>query len=408
MKTSSFYFLLITALTLFGATSCNSQTKTVAKKNNSKSVSAVKFFDGKDYMVFKRARVFDKVGFAQPAEAFSFLIPEKWKYSGEVLWTPPGSNCSGTNSRFKANSPDGKYSFELYPAFIWGFATDPQLAQFSQNMRSQYCSYGEPLDAEHYLKQMFIAKELGNPQIAEIKINHSGAQEMRNKAEKYRRELPNYGASQVNMYPSAVSAKVKWNDGGEGIVMCGVIITETIVPNAYNGTYSKIYTSTATERILLKYPPGERKNAENILSVIMSSMRTNSAWKASVDDYWVATRQQNYRVHIGNIKANDELTRQMGETAISKGQQNLNDMDNSMRSWEASQQSQDRMHTNFVKAIREVENYQDETGKVELSSGYSHAWSRSDGSSFIMSDNPNFDPSSVFQDQRWKEMKQVD
>lgn len=104
----------------------------------------------------------------------------------------------------------------------------------------------------------------------------------------------------------------------------------------------------------------------------------------------------------------DEQTRQMGENAIKKGQQNLNAMDANMRNWEASQQSQDRIHTNFVKAIREVETYKDETGRIELSSGYNHAWSRSDGSSFIMSDNPNFDPSSVFQDQQWKEMKKVE
>ncbi|MCA0348883.1 MAG: hypothetical protein LCH35_06450 [Bacteroidetes bacterium] len=62
----------------------------------------------------------------------------------------------------------------------------------------------------------------------------------------------------------------------------------------------------------------------------------------------------------------------------------------------------------FIKTIREVENYSDATGKVELVTGYNHAWSRSDGSSFIMSDNPNFNPSSVFQDQRWKEMKKVE
>ncbi|MGV8878129.1 MAG: hypothetical protein ACOH2A_03765 [Sphingobacteriaceae bacterium] len=52
-----------------------------------------------------------------------------------------------------------------------------------------------------------------------------------------------------------------------------------------------------------------------------------------------------------------------------------------------------------------MENYSDESGKVELSSGYNHAWSRSDGSSFILSDDPNFDPSAVSQDQQWKGMK---
>ncbi|HRO69606.1 MAG TPA: hypothetical protein PK951_04475, partial [Chitinophagaceae bacterium] len=112
--------------------------------------------------------------------------------------------------------------------------------------------------------------------------------------------------------------------------------------------------------------------------------------------------------HIGRIRLMDEQTRRMGEEIVRRGNQRLNDMDNSMRSWEARQQSQDRMHTNFIKTIREVENYRDETGKIELAGGYNHAWSRSDGSSFIMSNNPNFDPSSVFQDSRWKEMKKVD
>ena len=83
-------------------------------------------------------------------------------------------------------------------------------------------------------------------------------------------------------------------------------------------------------------------------------------------------------------------------------------MDIELRNWEATQSSQDRMHTNFIKTIREVENYRDETGKYEMVSGYNHAWSRSDGTSFILSNNPNFDPSSVLQDQRCKEMKSVD
>lgn len=407
MKTSSFYILLIAAISLVGVTNCNSQNKTVVKKNNPKVASASKFSDEKDYTVFTRARVYDKVGFSQPVEAFSLLIPDKWQFNGEILWTPPGTTCAGINSRFKAKSTDGKYSIESYPFFVWTFNTDSRFSQQNQNTHSTYCSYGQPLDAEHYLKQVFVPNELGNPQIVEVKPNEPGAQEIRIKGEKNRQELMSYGASQINMYPSAVYAKLEWNNGDEGIVMCGVLIIESIIPNIYNGTYSKTYTSTATEKVLIKFPAGEGKKAGNMLSVIMSSIRTNTAWKNSVDNFWLAIRQQSNREHIGRIRANDELTRQIGEATIRKGQQNLNNMDNRMRSWEATQASQDRMHTNFVKAIREVENYQDETGKIELSSGYNHAWSRSDGSSFIMSDNPNFDPSSVFQDQRWKEMKKV-
>jgi hypothetical protein len=64
----------------------------------------------------------------------------------------------------------------------------------------------------------------------------------------------------------------------------------------------------------------------------------------------------------------DEQTRHIGDRTIKHGQQNLNNIDVNMLSWEASQQSHDRIHANFVKAIREVETYRDETCKIELNS----------------------------------------
>ncbi|HRP00558.1 MAG TPA: hypothetical protein PLN54_14075, partial [Flavobacteriales bacterium] len=79
---------------------------------------------------------------------------------------------------------------------------------------------------------------------------------------------------------------------------------------------------------------------------------------------------------------------------------------NSMRSWEQQQAAQDRQHTQFVQTIREVETYRDGTGTVELSSGYEQAWSRGDGT-YILSNKPGFDPSSVFQDQNWQQMQLV-
>lgn len=407
------HLILFSAVVLVCTSSCNSQSRTpAANKQHASGVSAknssANSNAGTDYTVFTRARISDQTAFSSPVEAFSYLIPKGWKHSGEVIWTMPGNACAGTNSFFKASSPDGKYSFEVYPTYTWSFTTDQQVAQFSQQQATRYCGFGEPLDAGNYVRQAFLPNEAGNPSVIEIKTNEPGAESIRQKAEKYRRELMSYGASQVNFYPSAVSAKVKWNDGTEGIALCGVIIMETTIPNPYNGTYSKSYTTSTSEKVLFRYPASEKAHAEKLLSVIMSSARSNQAWANAVNNYWLQVRQQKQAAHLDKIRMMDEYTRQMGENAIRKGQQNLERMDANMRNWEAQQQSQDRMHTNFVKAIREVENYRDENGKVELSSGYNHAWSRSDGSSFIMTDNPNFDPSSVFRDQQWKEMKKVE
>lgn len=410
MKQSIFYPLFVAAIAL-NITSCNSQSNSGSSKSSNSTTSnktkapAIKYQEGKDYTLFERVRVVDKVGFTQPVEAFSLLIPKGWKSDGGIIWNQPGTACGGTNRGFKAVSPDGKYSFEMFPFYTWSF--DPLSPQNNQNSGSPYCGYGQPLDAANYFKQLFSKNELGNPQVIEVKANTTGLDAMEAANNKSRQELMSYGASQVNYYPSAISAKVKWADGSEGIVICGVNIIEGTIPNPYNGSSSKIYTSSASERIVLKYPASESSNAPNLLSVIMSSIRTNTNWETAVNTFWKNARQQSNIAHIGRIQTTDAMTAQMGRDAIKKGQQNLNNMDNNMRNWEASQQSQDRIHTSFVKAIREVETYRDETGKVELSSGYDHAWSRSDGSSFIMSNNPNFDPSSTLQDQRWKEMKRV-
>jgi hypothetical protein len=57
-----------------------------------------------------------------------------------------------------------------------------------------------------------------------------------------------------------------------------------------------------------------------------------------------------------------------------------------------------------VQTIREVETWKEGDGSVELTAGYEQAWSRGDGS-YILSNKPGFDPSSVLQDQAWKPMQ---
>jgi len=397
---------------LFLATSCNSQDKsnTQPKKaiTTNNANKAARFAEGTDYFVFNRVRIMDRQAFTQPVEAYSILLPKTWTTEGEVFWTGPGQSCAGTNMGFKARSADGKYSLELLPFFSWSWNTNPQTMQFNQSLGSTpYCSFGQPLDAEQYLRNVF-ARELQNPTITEVKPNASVVEEMNKLNEKGRRELMRYGASQVNFRNTANLAKVKWNDGTEGLLMCGVGNIESYIPNVYNGTYDVSYTSTAAQRVVFKYPAGKSEEAEKMFTVIMGSFRTNPVWKEAVNGYWASVREQRNRDHIGKIQIMDAQTAAIGKAAIEKGNQRLGEMDNQLRNWEAQQSSQDRMHTSFIKTIREVENYRDETGKIELSAGYNHAWSRSDGSSYIMSNSPNFDPSSVLQDNRWKEMKKVD
>lgn len=389
-------------------TSCNGQTAgNNGNTTKAKQPAQSNFIAGKDYQEYQRVRLLDKQGFTEPQEAYSVLLPKGWTSNGEVIWNQPGTACAGTFKRMSASSADGKYTFTIFPDLNFNWNPDPAMRQFQQSANGSFCSSREPIQAEPYLKQ-WLANELGSPQLISVEPNLYVVQEMSKNNGKAEQELRSYGAGQMQFQGSAVNAKVKWKDGTEGLITVGVNILALQVPNVYNGTSNTIYTTMVSHRSIFKYPEGAGSQAENLLSVILPSFRSNPAWNDAVNGFWKQVRQQSHVVHVGRIKMMDEQTRRIGEQAIRNGQDRQNAMDQQMRNWEQRQSSQDRMHTAFIKTIREVENYRDETGKYEMSSFYNHAWSRSDGSSFIMSNNPNFNPASVLQDQQWKEMKRVE
>ncbi len=412
--------LLTSVLFLFSTailTGCNGQTKPTAKTNNQpvkgKPVlgQTKSYTEGTDYLVYERVRMLDKQGFSAPQEAYSLLLPKGWQYDGAIQWNGPGSSCDGTFGWMKATSPDGKTSFQQFPDVVYGWTTDQQQQQqFNQNNRGNppNCSFRQPMDAEAYLRNVFVQEELGNAQIIKVEPNQAVVEQMQQKNAEHMQEMQQYGAGQMQFYQSAINATLRWPNGDEGFAVLGVTVGETVVPNVYNGTYTKIYTTGVTKRTVFKYPSGKKDEAKNQFSMIMSSIRSNPLWSTAVNNYWKSMRGRKDVVHREKIRLMDEQTRQMGEAAIRKGNERLKSIDNDMRSWEQQQSSQDRMHTSFIKTIREVENFQDATGKYEMTSSYSNAWSRGDGSTFVMSNNPNFDPGFVFKDQSWKAMKKVD
>ena len=363
-----------------------------------------------DYSVFERVRIMDNHGFTQPVEAFSLLLPQGWHHQGEIVWIMPGQPCAGNNMWLRASSPDNQYTLDFLPNIILNWSTNQELMQFNMFNAGQspYCRYSQPVGAEQYLHHTFV-HELGNPQIIKVEPNNEVVLALQPMIEKSHRELMQYGAADVQSFPSAVNAEVKWDDNTEGFVMLCAVVGETLIQNMYTGGFDKSFTTAITKRTVFRYPAGEKEKAAMLFSAIMASIHSNPAHGNAVNSFWQQPRQQSNRLHWDKIKLMDEQTRQMGERAIQQGNERLKAMDNQIRSWEAKQtSSDDRMHKEFIKTIREVENFQDETGKYEMAAGYDHVWSRGDGSSFVLSNNPNFDAAATFQDQAWRKMRKVD
>jgi hypothetical protein len=365
---------------------------------------------GTDYTVFERVRIMDKQGFTEPAEVYSVLLPQGWNTESEVIWIMPGQTCAGNNAWLRSSSPDQQFSLHFLPHTIFSWSTNPETLQFSMAAAGQspYCGFSQPMNAEQYLQYAFL-NEIGNPRLIQVTPNNAVAAEMQKMVDKSNWELMQYGAAGAQGYSTAVNAEVKWNDNTEGFVLLCSVVSEMLVQNMYTGSYDKSFTTAITRRTVFRYPSGEKEKAKMLFSAIMASIRSNPWYTEAVNHFWLQARQQSNRLHWDKIRMMDEQTRQIGERAIQQGNQRLKEMDKQLRNWETTQtSSSDKMHTDFIKAIREVENFRDETGTYEVAAGYDHVWSRGDGSSFVVSNDPNFNAASVFQDQAWKPMKKMD
>lgn len=378
--------------------------------------------EGKDYTVLERVRFMDAMGFQEPAEAFSMLIPKGWKHEGGVEWKSLQECRSDmVGAHVRISSPDDGIRFESLGPHSWQAASDRMMME---NMRMQEanggCATGGPMSAEEYLRQVFLANELRGATVTDVKGNPDAERVLAAQAEKFMANAQRYGG-QAEVRPSAITARVKWDDGTEGIVLVTVRNLLTTMSNAYTGELQQLSMSSATERSWVRFSPDRREEAEQFLANLKSSLRTNPSWQQAVDGYFTDLSRHEERQHHITMEAIDQQTRAMtaahnermaniraqGAASTARFNDRMAAMDQSMRSWEQQQSAQDRQHTSFVQTIREVETWQGGNGAVELSSGYDQAWSRGDGT-YILSNQPGFDPAAVFQDQNWSEMKRQD
>ncbi len=381
------------------------------------------YTEGIDYIVLERVRFMDQQGFEQPAEAFSVLLPKGWKHEGGIRWR--GLNeCRGemVTASWNASSPDGSIRIVSLPGHSWGWASDPMMQQqMMMGAQNGGCETGFPIQAEQYFREVFAQRELQGATIVEVRTNPAAVRLMDEKSAKYRASSNGYGGT-TTVTNTAITARLKWNDGSEGIALCSVTNMQNVSQDMYSGAMQEVTTSFTSERSYIRFPAARRDEAERILANTQSSVRTNPAWQQAIDGYYAQLGRQQQAEHHQRMAAIDAQTQantaahnqrmaniqSQGAANTAAYQQRMAGMDSQMRSWENQQATQDKQHTAFVQSIREVETWKDASGSpVEMSAGYDQAWSRGDGS-YILSTKPGFDPSSVFQDQSWTEMKRAE
>lgn len=352
-----------------------------------------------DYVLIERRRFLDQQGFDRPVEAFSVLCPKDWKGEGGVRWKGV-NDCRGemVSWTLSLTSPDGRVNFQSYPVRAFSWAQDQMMMQsMMAGAQAGGCAVNQPFSAQEYI-QGFAQQDLGAhaSTVTADQVRMPKAQEMDKQANDVARQFGN-NSEQTTTY---ANGELAWPDGTQGSISVGVVNTITRKQNYLNGGTDVFSNTQVFYCVVMRYPKERKAEAEQMKAVITSSHRVNPIWTQAKD---------NFMTQLGNIEhaARMDKIRLMGEQSQAYAKSSSDAADRQMRNWERNQANNDTQHTQFIKAIREVETYDDgANGRVELNSGYDHAWSRGDGS-YILSNSPNFDPSSVFQDQQWKEMRQV-
>ena len=354
------------------------------------------FVEGQDYVVLDRHVFVDTQRFDRPVEAFSLLFPRGWNVQGGVKWLGLGAcRADIVSNVVTATSPDGAFRYQVMPSRSFQFADDAMMRQaITAGAQAGGCGLNAPFDASQYI-QGYAQRDL-QATASDIHVDQARMATVRRLDEQQMAVAREFG-NQTQQNTTFASARITWPNGDEGFLDVGVTNIINRNPNLMTGGATTHSTTNVFYCVLMRYPAARRDEGHKLYYTIFSSFRQNPIW---------AQAKQNFLTKVGNIEHDGrmEIIQLMGEQSRAYAQAQSAAQDRQMRDWEKQQASQDGQHKAFIQTIREVETWRDANGPVELSSGYSQAWSRGDGS-YILSNKPAFDPGSVFQDQRWTEMK---
>ena len=385
--------LLLTVMFIILFSSCNTQ-QPGANTVPGEKPTAFAMESGKDYFLLKRFRLEDKQGFYQPLEAVSFLLPANWQTTGAVQWNA-ASKClpEMVQASLQAKSPDGAFELMVLPVTQFDWSDDAvYLDAMQKGFNLHSCHISAPQDAAEYISQS-LAPQLNAQATSASTINalqqqmDAGAAQMTNAAR-------SAGNNAYSHRGSAAEGVLQFQDGKQGLAFCTLMQTIVSLPGTQGGMANN-WQCYVSMRIVIKYTAGNEATARNIMSVFFSSARINPAWGNAVQSYFTAVGRN----------AQDETWKQV--QISHQAQQEISD--NITRSWESNNStanSSSDTNAGFGQYLRGVDSWLDENGnKVELSSGYSNAWSNRDGS-YMLSNDPSFDPNvSLGDTQGWERMK---
>ena len=324
---------------------------------------------GGDILRFKPLRVMDRPDMIG-GEAMSLLIPVDWEGKGSVAWRLHPTMPAG--ALIQVRNPRGPEAFEAWPAqpYSWG----GMLAMTGFPEGSNYLGNEvrpPPANAFEYLERYVLPRVRANASLRVV---------ARAELPELANALRAQNAAEGNFLPTEVSA---------GRVRVEYDLDGKTVEEDFYCSLNKIFLPggnmviwIADQLGAMRAEQGQLDAQAKILQTMVSSIRINPQWLNRYQQLVEALTAYQSR-QIANAGVISRIISQTHEEISASRQQ----------AYEQRQASMDRINENYSQYQRGVDEYTNpDTGtRVELPSGYSHAW-RGLNDEYLVTDNPNFNP----------------
>lgn len=326
------------------------------------------------------------------APAARVLIPTGWTSQGVMQWTnaPPGCADPAVFS-WTAKSPDGKSTFQLFPNELWSFS----------NTSQSQCAYGEFMDMQSYLTAQVQRNVRGATNLQYRK--RPDLLEPQREDIAFKQQLVNNSGLGMRFWPDAGELTYSYTENG--VKMKGVIggsarfyLNEVFNPlggaplrglNAQtNSTYAASFPADQFDTQLVE---GMRKSikldnkwAANYMELLL---RMSNAQTQGVRDRATIIIASGQAMTQATIARNNAAA----NAAVAKTYADPSPKSSSSSS---SGDDGDRQQRERIESIRGVETYDDPVygGTVQLDNTYDHAWRVNNNDSYILTNDPNFNP----------------
>jgi hypothetical protein len=336
--------------------------------------------------------IVDREGFGRPMTAARALVPVGWRTEGGVQWSRGTPGCADPAVfGWAAVSADGLSRIELFPTELW---------QASNSLQLQ-CQYGEFQDIRSYLT-------------AYVQRRHPGARVL---GYTPRRDFldaqKEYLEAKLAMVNNSGLGMRGWADAGElsysqsengaeieGIVSAAGIFYASSASNPLGGPPLMTLTAQTNTTFAARAPKG--KLDLKVVEAIRKSVKLDADWAQEYFKLLVqigGIQTQGVKDRAGIIVAGGAAltasTIAANQAAANRAVKNgYADAYTSSTSSSSSSGTDDRAQRERIESIRGVETYDDPLygGTVQLDNTYDHAWRVQTSDTYILTNDPNFNP----------------